>query len=157
MRSVLIMMLVAGLACPALAQNATVPDTVEKIDTAAVPDQAGAPSEIPEIESSLSIGEMAFCTGIVEREPEGAAEEFSSDIGTIYFWSNILNDGDEASVSHVWYFNGQEKARVERPARYPRNRVWSSKRILPEWTGEWEVEVISDQGVTLGEETCTVK
>ena len=59
-------------------------------------------------------------------------------------------------MQHVWYYNGEEMARVNLPANYARNRIWSSKNILPEWKGQWKVAVMSGAN-KLGEMTCTVE
>ncbi len=118
--------------------------------------EAAVPEEPAAISSSLSLKESAFCTGVEEREPISRETNFGSDIGTIYFWSNVLNDGGEASVEHVWIYNEVEMARVMLSAKYPRNRVWSSKTILPLWKGEWTVLVIAEAD-TLGKQTCTIE
>jgi hypothetical protein len=115
-----------------------------------------AAEETAEMELNLTVEEMTFCTGVEEREPVSRDTMFSSDAGQIFFWSNVLNEGDEASIEHVWYYNGEEMARVMLPANYPRNRVWSSKTILPEWTGDWTVMIMAGSE-KLGEMTCTVE
>jgi hypothetical protein len=169
----LLVMLVL-LAVPVLlsAQEEAAPDTAESAATTAAEKQAPelktetaeeameqteTEPEVAVVETALTIESMAFCTGVEEREPVGEAAEFTSDVGTLYFWSNVLNSGDETTVSHNWYLNGEEKASVELPARYPRNRVWSSKIIPAEWTGEWKVEVVSESGDVLGAKICVVK
>ena len=125
--------------------------------TPVTPDTTGKVPAPPAAKTALSIEKMAFCTGVQEKEPVGEAAEFAAGVGTLYFWSNVLNSGPESSVKHVWYYNGAEKASVDLPARYTRNRVWSSKLVPPESTGEWKVEVIAENGEVLGTKTCVVK
>ncbi len=139
------------------AQATALQDTAKKADIEEATGQPEAVSSKPEAESSLSIKSMTFCTGVVEREPVEGGSEFPTDIGKLYFWSNVLNEGEETTVEHVWYLNGEEKARVKLPVKYSRNRVWSSKIIPPEWDGQWVVEIVAAGGVKLGEESCTVK
>ena len=138
---------------PEIAKEAEEPEQATEPKTALEAKEAEEPSEI---KMALSVKEMTFCAGVEEREPVSKDTTFSSDVGQIFFWSNVLNDGDEASIEHVWYYKGEEMARVMLPANYPRNRVWISKTILPEWTGEWMV-VIMAGSEKLGEMTCTVE
>ena len=143
-------------------EQVTEPEAVEEMGETKEPAEMEAAEEMEEAEEpaeivlNLTVKEMTFCTGVEEREPVSRDTIFSSDAGQIFFWSNILNDGDEASIEHVWYYKGEEMARVMLPADYPRNRVWSSKTILPDWTGEWTV-IIMAGSEKLGEMTCTVE
>jgi hypothetical protein len=140
----------------AAAQEQAVQDTA-KPATSAQPAEAEPAVEAGEMGSPLSIEKMTFCLSVEEREPVNEGVEFGTDVGGLFFWSNILNEGDTTMVEHVWYLNGEEKARVELPVKYPRNRIWSSKIVPPEWDGTWKVEVVTADGKVLGEETCTVK
>lgn len=143
----------------ALAQESATSDTVRQV---APPATAGAQEaqtaqEPARVETSLTVESMVFCAGVEEREPVGEASEFTTDVGTLFFWSNVLNAGEEAIVDHIWYLNGEEKARVNLPAKYPRNRIWSSKIVPPEWDGEWKVDIVSESGEVLGAKICVVK
>ncbi len=158
MKIVLLSFLILAIAASPILAQATAPqDTTKKADVKEPTEQAEVVSAMPEAELPLSIESMTFCTGVEEREPVEGGSEFATDIGKLYFWSNVLNEGEETTVEHIWYLNGEEKARVELPIRYPRNRVWSSKIIPPEWDGQWVVEIVAAGGVKLGEETCTVR
>jgi hypothetical protein len=144
------------------AQQAVEPEATEEAgepEQATEPEaaeEAGEVEEVVEAAPVLSVQDMAFCTAVVEREPLSRDSSFSADIGQIFCWTNVLNDGGEGSVEHVWYYNGEEKARVELPANYARNRVWSSKKILPEWTGKWTVAVMAGSE-KMGEMSCTIE
>jgi hypothetical protein len=158
MKIVLLSLLIPALSVSLVFAQAAAPqDTTEKAVAPEATEQVEEVSEAPAVESPLSIESMMFCTGVEEREPVGEASEFTTDIGKIFFWSNVMNEGDETTVEHVWYLNGEEKARVQLPVRYPRNRIWSSKIIPAEWDGQWVVEIVSADGVKLGEKTCTVR
>lgn len=128
-------------------QKAAEPETSE---------EATGTEEPTEAEPVLSVEDMAFCAEVADREPVSRDSTFSPDIGQIICWTNVLNGGGEGSVEHVWYYNGEEMARVELPAKYSRNRIWSSKKILPDWTGKWTVAVMAGSK-KLGEMTCTVE
>ena len=141
---------------PAPTADSAQTEKTEEVKEPEVVKEAAAPEEPASIPSTLSLKESAFCTGVEEREPISRETNFGSDIGTIYFWSNVLNDGEESSVEHVWIYNEVEMARVVLPANYPRNRIWSSKTILPIWKGDWTVLVIAESD-TLGKQTCTIE
>ncbi len=153
---------VEEMAEPETTEEIAEPEAAEEIaepEEMAEPEAAEEMEEAEEpvaMEMALTVKDMAFCDSIEEREPVSRETAFSSDIGKIFFWSNVLNDGEEAFVEHVWYYKGEEMARVSLPASYPRNRIWSSKTILPEWTGEWTVMLMSGSE-KLGEMTCTVQ
>ncbi|MEE9553691.1 MAG: DUF2914 domain-containing protein, partial [candidate division Zixibacteria bacterium] len=142
------------------AQETATSDTAKLVAPPAAAAQVQATQvegESAEVISSLTVETMAFCVGVEEREPVGEGSEFATDVGTLFFWSNVLNAGDETTVDHIWYLNGEEKARVTLSAKYPRNRIWSSKIVPPEWDGEWKVDIVSESGEVLGAKTCAVK
>lgn len=159
------------MAEPETTEEMAEPETTEEMAEPEAAEEVAEPEEMAEpeaaeemeeaeepvtMEMALSVKDMAFCDSVEDREPVSRETTFSSDIGKIFFWSNVMNDGEEAFIEHVWYYNGEEMARVSLPAKYPRNRVWSSKTILPELTGEWTVMVMSGSE-KLGEMTCTVQ
>jgi len=165
MRAFLFTAIVLGLLCMPLYAQAPEPEKADTAKQAVEPVKAAEPEtaeeaveaeEPAEAPAVLSVQDMAFCTAVVEREPLSRDSTFSPDVGQIYCWTNVLNDGGEGSVEHVWYYNGEEVARVELPANYSRNRVWSSKKILPEWTGKWTVAVMAGTE-KLGEMSCTIE
>ncbi|SYZ74657.1 conserved exported hypothetical protein [Candidatus Zixiibacteriota bacterium] len=95
--------------------------------------------------------EAQVCTGIQERMPTGMAETFSPDVGQIYLWSKITGSEGETTIKHIWYYQGKEMATVELPVRSSSYRTWSSKNILPQWTGDWSVKVEDASGNVLKE------
>ncbi|RMH43608.1 MAG: DUF2914 domain-containing protein, partial [Gammaproteobacteria bacterium] len=58
---------------------------------------------------------------------------------------------------HVWYWQDREMARVDLPVRSSNWRTWSSKRILPEWTGPWRVVVEDAAGKVVAEKVFRVE
>jgi hypothetical protein len=44
-------------------------------------------------------------------------------------------------VVHVWLHGGKEYARTELHVQGPAWRTWSTKRIRPDWNGDWSVEI----------------
>ncbi len=98
---------------------------------------------------ALSVGRAAFARGVVAREPVGVSDTFPADVGEVYFFTHILGAEKPTEILHVWIHNGWEMAIVPLEVQSPSWRTWSSKRILPEWTGEWTVEVRETDGTVI--------
>jgi hypothetical protein len=133
-----------------LAQEGTVsqPDTTMSVKPSAA-DTAKPDSAKPataETAGPALTAEAEICTGIDERMPTGTAESFPADVGKVYLWCKIQGATDSTMVRHVWYRNGEEMATVELPVKSPAWRTWSSKNLLPEWTGAWEVKILDADG-----------
>jgi len=93
--------------------------------------------------------EARLCTAVEERLPVGEAAEFGAGIGTVFCWSKITGAADSTSITHLWLYSGKEMARVELPVKSPAWRTWSSKKILPMWSGNWEVRILDSGGQIL--------
>ena len=79
----------------------------------------------------------------------GQAEVFTPDVEQIYCLTRIRGLEAPTTVTHAWYHEGQSMARVELKVGSSDWRTWSSKRILPAWTGNWELKVLDDSGKVL--------
>lgn len=104
----------------------------------------------------LTVDEQTICTAVEERMASGADSSFANDVGQLYCFTKISGAEDTTSVSHIWYFNDEEKAKVDLNVKGKSWRTWSSKRIAPEWVGEWKVEVVSAGGDVLSTKTFTI-
>lgn len=98
---------------------------------------------------NLSVEMIQFGTDVENREVVGADTAFASSIETVYCFTHITGAEGTAEIAHVWYYNDEEKARVPLTVRSNSWRTWSSKRILPSWTGEWSVQVEDAEGNVL--------
>jgi hypothetical protein len=94
-------------------------------------------------DASLSVDEMTFCTTIQDRAPAGIDTAFASTVENVYCFTKISGAGEDASVTHIWYYGDREMARVELAVGGSPWRTWSSKKILPEWQGDWRVDIVS--------------
>jgi len=115
-----------------------------------------AAQEPAEKAAPFEVAEAVIATGVVEREPVGVGTEFPATVGTLYFYTIFTGEFDEARVEHVWLHEDKEMARVPLTVRGPRWRTWSSKSILPEWTGRWTVRVEGADGTVLRSTEFTV-
>lgn len=97
---------------------------------------------------SAHAGEVAraqFTSAMEQREPVDEVTILSNNMNKIYFFSELRNLQDQ-TVIHRWMFAGKIMAEVSFNVGGPRWRVNSSKTLLPEWIGDWTVEVIDGSG-----------
>ena len=97
----------------------------------------------------FTINRMVVCERIVDREPEGIADTFSADVETVFCFLETQDINVDTTISFVWYFEGQEKARIPLPLQKgPRWRTYSSKK-LANMKGNWTVELQENSGIVL--------
>lgn len=106
--------------------------------------------------AAVTVIQAVVAPAIEDREPVGEAEAFPADVGTLYFYTVIEGEFAEAAIQHVWLLDGKEVARVPLVVRGPRWRTWSSKRVPPDWTGQWTARVVTGDDQELGSVTFTV-
>ncbi len=111
----------------------------------------GALEKRSEPDAPRRVLRKAVSTGVLDREPCGIGDRFATDVRTIYFFTEIANPGGRGYIEHVWYYRDEEMARVLVPVGGPTWRTWSSKHMLPEWTGSWRVQVVDEEGRVLAE------
>ena len=100
--------------------------------------------------------ELQVCTGVTGRMPTGSAANFDTTVGTLYCWSKITGSRSETTVKHIWMHEGKEMLAVELPVKGDPWRTYSHKKILPQWTGNWEVKVVDAGGATLKSLSFTI-
>jgi len=110
-------------------------------------DEATPPSDPPE-ESGITVEDAAVCLSVEERQAVGTAERFASDVGELACFTRITG-GEGQAVVHAWIHEGTTRARVELNVGSDSWRTWSTKQILPSWTGNWEVKVMTPEGQVL--------
>lgn len=117
-----------------------------------------AQQEDPASEAGALV-EIAFGTDIDRdnRELVGETAVFDAGIEKIFCLSRIQGLEAPTSVTHVWYRDGKTMARVDLNVGSSNWRTWSSKRLLPDWTGRWEVKILDSDGRVLGNGGFEVK
>lgn len=110
----------------------------------------------PLLAQNYTVEDLEFGTSVENREIVGADSTFTGTVGQVYCLTRITGMQQESNVTHVWYYNGEEMARVELPVRGTNWRTWSSKSILPGWTGEWSVDIVGPDGDILSSGMFTV-
>jgi hypothetical protein len=82
---------------------------------------------------------------------------YADTVGTVIFWTKLAGGAPGRWVEHVWFHGEQEIARVRQKVDGATWRTWSRKTILPEWTGDWRVEVRAEDGTLLAERFFTIE
>jgi len=101
-----------------------------------------------------TIARSAFTTEIENREPVNSVTKINTDEHRIYYFTE-LKDMEGQQVTHRWEHDGKVMAEVPFQVGGPRWRVYSSKQLENDWTGEWKVSVVDGNGSTLGVNTFT--
>jgi len=114
--------------------------------------------------AALASGAMVFaeptatavvCTEVANRAPVGAADRFPATVGKLVCFSEVR--GASGKVVHVWFRGDKEMLRVDLAVGGERWRTWSVKKIIPEWTGAWRVEVRAEDGTVLATTSFAVE
>ena len=98
--------------------------------------------------------EAAIAFDVEEREPVDSGTAFPADVGMLYGWTRITG-ASGTTVQHVW-MHGEDEWAVDIDIGGSPWRVWSTKNIPAEWTGEWTFEVRSEAGYVVHTTTFTV-
>lgn len=113
----------------------------------------------PEWTESTAVSRGSFTRGVDRnrREPVDSVCLLGTDEHKIFYFSDLHNQfGKE--IYHLWEYGGNAMAKVSLGrVRGPRWRVWSSKNLVPGWTGEWTVKVITKNGTVLHQESFTYR
>ena len=98
--------------------------------------------------------EMVIARDIVERMPVDSASTFRADIGRVACWTRVSGAAG-TTIHHVWIHDGQEFPVPMQIGGSPW-RVWSTKVIQSDWTGDWRVEVRNASGTVLATASFTI-
>lgn len=97
----------------------------------------------------VTVEEAVICTDVVERTPVEPGYVFDASVGRLYCFTRVAGASGETTVKHIWY-RGKEKLHEQAlPVKSSSWRTWSSKKIRPDWKGNWMVEVAAHDGTVL--------
>lgn len=109
---------------------------------------AEPPAAAPAAGATAGSGQVTravVTTAIQDREPVDAVTELGSEHSKAYYFTE-LTDMAGARVKHRWEYKDQVMAEVEFEVGGARWRLYSSKNLQPEWSGEWKASVIDAAG-----------
>jgi len=97
----------------------------------------------------FTINRMIMCERVLDREPINESVTFSADTESVYCFLEAKDIETDTPISFIWYFEGEEKARVTLPLQKGmRWRTYSSKK-LANMKGRWTVELQEVSGIVL--------
>lgn len=99
--------------------------------------------------TQLIIEDAVICQDVVDRTPIGSGEVFAKEVSKLFCFTKVTGALSNTNITHNWYHKGILKASIILPVKSKSWRTYSSKRIVPEFKGEWMVEIISPNGVAL--------
>ncbi len=90
------------------------------------------------------VSRAVFTIGVDNREPVLQVDSInSSSYSSISFFTE-LNDLEGHNVTHQWSYKDKIMFEKTFEVKGPRWRVWTSKTLIPSWTGTWTVNVLDD-------------
>ena len=114
--------------------------------------QESAPAQVAttvQQASNVHVELGAVCKDVIDLAPVDAGSSFPASVGKLFYFTKITGALDPTHVTHVWSFDGTERARVELAVNSPNWRTYSSKNIESQEVGAWRVEVIDAEGNVL--------
>lgn len=102
--------------------------------------------------AEAEVSRAQFTSAVLEREPTDNLSAINPDAEMVFFFTEMRNL-DGATVTHRWSLNGTVMAEVSFKVRASRWRVYSSKNLLPEWRGNWVVDIVDETGTVLKSKT----
>lgn len=95
-----------------------------------------------------SVARAVFTSQILDREPVDELHTVPVSLGRVFFFTD-LRGLEGQIISHRWEYQGKQLAEIKFKVGGPRWRVYSSKNLLPEWTGLWRVSVSDQNGAVI--------
>jgi hypothetical protein len=132
MKSLLMLVLLSGVAVPVVAQ-----------DTTAAP----APAPAPAAAINVSV-EAVLARSVVDRAPQDTGTAFPDSVGAVVLWMRATGASGQ-TLHHVWFFGDTEVGDVPLTIGGSPWRTWSRKSVAVEAKGAWHVEIRDDAGTVL--------
>ncbi len=95
--------------------------------------------------TDLMVADGVITTAIKEQMPVDSIESYRADFGKLFCFTRIVGAQGDTEVTHVWYYQENEIARVTLPVKSADWRTYSSKRFLPQWSGNWRVVILDGE------------
>lgn len=103
---------------------------------------------VPALSAEAEVSRAQFTTAVLDREPVDELSAIDSGADKIFFFTE-LRHMEGTTVTHRWSLNGSVMAEVSFNVRASRWRVYSNKSLLPEWRGDWVVDIVDDKGAVI--------
>ena len=103
--------------------------------------QTEEPASEVQQDAQLEVSVAAICRDVLDREPDGYGISFPVSVGKLYCFTKVTGAQSPTQITHVWFFDGIERARVDLAVKSSSWRTYSSKIIQPHEIGKWSVDV----------------
>lgn len=120
----------------------------EQADTTAKEEESVTPMPDEPVLSD-HVKRAVFTSSVVDREPVDSIDTLSIASEQIYFFTEIAGLPDK-TIRHRWIHDNEIRAEIPITIGGPNWRVYSSKKLLPAWTGVWTVLVVDEDETVLG-------
>ncbi|MDY0292341.1 MAG: DUF2914 domain-containing protein [Desulfuromonadaceae bacterium] len=95
---------------------------------------------------ALEIADAAITSSIANRNAVDSLNTVKGPVAQLFCFTRVVDAQEDTWITHVWYYEGKEMARVRLAVSSSNWRTWSSKKILPEWVGQWQVHILDELG-----------
>jgi len=109
---------------------------------------------MPMAHAEGTVARSVVTTSVVDREPANDLKQVPVSDNTVIFFTELRGMAGQ-TVKHRWMHNGEQMAEVSFNVGGSRWRVWSSKKMIPEWQGEWTVQVVDSNDQMVAEKSFT--
>lgn len=96
--------------------------------------------------SDIKVVDGVITSAIEKQMPIDRIDVYPADYGKLYCFTRVVGAQEKTQVTHVWYYQNEEMARVSLAVGSSDWRTYSSKRFLPQWAGDWKVVVLDAYG-----------
>ena len=95
------------------------------------------------------VSRALFATGIDNREPVATVDSLDSSTPRSVTFFTELNDLSGHTVTHQWLHKDKVMFEKSFEVKAQRWRVWTSKTLIPNWSGTWTVNVLDAEQTLL--------
>ena len=99
--------------------------------------------------AALQVEDVKIGTGVHARVATGISTNFDASVGKLYAFTRIVGADGDTRVYHKWYHGDELMADVPLTVRSNDWRTWSTKNVQPEWTGDWRLVIVGEDGTVL--------
>ena len=95
------------------------------------------------------ISRALFTTEIDDREPVAIVESIDSKTNNSISFFTEVNNMSGQTITHQWIHHDKVMFEKTFEVKATRWRVWTSKTLIPGWTGTWTVNVLDSERMLL--------
>jgi len=94
----------------------------------------------------VRVEDAVICRDVVSLDPVGSGDVFTSDLKKLMCFTRVVGAKEDTEIIHNWYFGEKLLASISLHVGSDNWRTYSSKTVLPEYAGEWKVEIVLPDG-----------